>query len=49
MKIAPKVTSKYDLGVTENAVKTLTIVLCGVLPAFIIALAVYIFIKRKNK
>lgn len=49
MKIAPKVTSKYDLGVTENGVRVLTTVLCGILPAFIIALAVYIFIKRKNK
>lgn len=49
ISISPKVEASYDLNLTEGAVAILKIVLIAVIPLIIIALAVYVFIKRKNR
>lgn len=49
MAIKPKVVSSYDLNITESGAKVLRIVLIGVIPLLIIAVGIFIFIRRKNR
>ncbi|MBQ8003749.1 MAG: hypothetical protein IJ299_01495, partial [Oscillospiraceae bacterium] len=49
MAIAPKVVSNYDLNITEAGAKVLQIVLIYVIPIIILALGIFVFIRRKNK
>jgi len=49
MAIAPKVVSSYDLNITEAGAKVLQIVLIYVIPLLILAIGVFVFIRRKNK
>ncbi len=47
--LSPKVEISYDLDITESEVKVWSIILIGVIPVLFIALAIYIFIRRKNR
>ena len=49
ISISPKVDVSYDLDLTERTAAILKVVLIAVIPLIIIALAVYVFIKRKNR
>lgn len=49
MAIAPKVVSSYDLNITEGGARVLWIVLVFVIPVAILALGIFVFIRRKNK
>ena len=49
MAIKPKVVSSYDLNITESGAKVLRIVLIGVIPLIIIAIGIFVFIRRKNR
>ncbi len=49
MAIKPKVVSSYDLNITESGAKALRIVLIGVIPFLIIAIGIFVFIRRKNR
>lgn len=49
MPIAPKVVSTYDLNITEAGARVLKVVLIAVVPLLILALGIFVFIRRKNK
>lgn len=49
MAIKPKVVSSYDLNITESGAKVLRVVLIGVIPLIIIAIGIFVFIRRKNR
>ncbi len=47
--LSPKVDVSYDLDITESEVKVWSVILIGIIPALFIALAIFIFIRRKNR
>lgn len=49
LELSPKIDISYDLDITESGVKLLNIILIGILPLIFVVLAIFIYIKRKNR
>lgn len=49
MDISPKVQPSFDLNITTGLARTLQILLIFVLPATILAMGIFVFVRRKNR
>lgn len=49
LELSPKAEISHDLAVSKGEIRAISVVLIGIIPVIFIALAVFIFIRRKNR
>ena len=49
LTLSPKAEISYDLEVSKGDIRTISIVLIGIIPLIFVALGIFIYIKRKNR